>query len=136
MNRRFIGINLTIVFILMGILASVWNTSIAQNDSTRTNDLRSLEKDVPMPVPEGNESVLTAPVPLSEPYNKKKVNSKNFEKIKKEMTQFEVQYLFEIIDDPLITGEDYEQKKAIYQLVAPDGKGQIIDYFPKRKSVS
>ncbi|HMS40614.1 MAG TPA: hypothetical protein PKE69_10330 [Pyrinomonadaceae bacterium] len=124
MNRRFICINLTIVFIFIGTFASGCNKSVAQNDSNRTNDLESLEKNVPMP--ESNESGLTAPVPLPDPYNKKEVNRKNFEQIKVGMTEYEVQAMFEIMEDPLITDEDYEQKKANYRLVAPDGKGQIL----------
>lgn len=131
MNKRFICINLTIVFILIGILAAACNKSAVQNDSIQTKNFESLEKDVPMP--EGNDNGFTAPVPLPEPYNKKEVNRKNFEKIKMGMTEFEVQYLFEIIDDPQITDEDYEPKKVIYKLVAPDGKGQILITFQDGK---
>lgn len=130
MSKRFIGISLIIVFILIGISASACNKSAVQNDPNQNDDLESLKKDVP--IPQDNDLGLTAPVPLPT-YNDKKVNRKNFEKIKKGMPELEVAYIFDGLGEPLTIIEDYEQGKEIYQLDATDGKGKIFITFQDGK---
>ena len=128
MIKRFIGISLIIVFILIGISASIRNKLAVQNDSNQNNDLESLKKDVPMP--KDNDPGLTAPVPVCNP---QKVHRENFEKIKKGMAEIEIDNIFDGSGEPITTVEDYEQGNEIYRLEASDGKGKILITFQNEK---
>lgn len=125
MNKRLIGINLIIVFILIGISTSACNKSAVQEDSNQNNDLESLKNNVPEP--DDNDLV---PVPL---YNPQKVNRGNFEKVKKGMTDEDIFYIFDGFGEQLTTVEDYEQGKEISRFDAPDGKGKILITFQNGK---
>lgn len=128
MNNRFIGICLIIVFILIGISVFDCNKPAVQNDSNRTNDLESLRKKMSMP--KDNDLGLTAPVPFCNP---QKVNRRNFEKIKKGMTNDDIFDIFDGFGEQLTTVEDYEQGIEIVRFDAPDGKGKILITFQNGK---